>query len=58
MYYDCGFDTYFDAMPERGEYLDENWNIGSPENRFIVFGRTARPRPSPPQQPEAFGTGG
>lgn len=36
--YDCGFDTYFDSAPENGEYLANNWNIGSPLNRFIVFG--------------------
>ena len=36
--FDCGFDTYFDSAPENDEYLDDNWNIGSPVNRFIVFG--------------------
>ena len=38
VYFDCGFDTYFDSAPEPGEYLDSHWNIGSPLNRFIVFG--------------------
>lgn len=38
MYFDCGFDTYFDAAPEPGEWLDSHWNIGSPLNRYIVFG--------------------
>ncbi len=38
MYFDCGFDTYFDAAPEPGEWLDSHWNLGSPLNRYIVFG--------------------
>lgn len=38
VYFDCGFDTYFDSAPEPGEYLDSHWNVGSPLNRFIVFG--------------------
>ena len=38
VYFDCGFDTYFDSAPEPGEYLYTHWNIGSPLNRFIVFG--------------------
>ncbi len=37
MYFDCRYDTYFDAAPESGEYLESNWNLGSPLNRFIVF---------------------
>jgi hypothetical protein len=35
--FDCGFDDYFDSAPERGEYLDSHWNLGSPLNRFISF---------------------
>jgi len=35
--FDCNFDDYFDAMPEPGEYLASNWNLGSPLNRFISF---------------------
>ncbi len=38
VYFDCGYDTYFDSAPEPGEYLDSHWNIGSPLNRFIAFG--------------------
>jgi hypothetical protein len=37
--FDCGFDDYFDAAPEQGEYLASHWNLGSPLNRFITFGR-------------------
>ena len=36
--FDCGYDTYFDAAPEPGEWLDSHWNIGSPLNRYVVFG--------------------
>lgn len=38
LHFDCGWNTYFDSHPEDGEYLDNHWNIGSPVNRFIVFG--------------------
>jgi hypothetical protein len=38
--FDCGFDDYFDAGPEPGEYLATHWNLGSPLNRFLVFGAT------------------
>ncbi|HJR44555.1 MAG TPA: hypothetical protein VJ927_03035 [Actinomycetota bacterium] len=41
MDYDCGFDTYFDASPEPGEWLATHWNIGSRVNRYIEFGDTA-----------------
>jgi hypothetical protein len=33
---DCGFDTYFDAMTEPGEWLSQWWNIGGAENPFLV----------------------
>lgn len=37
-YFDCGFDDYFDASPEAGEYLATHWNMGSPLNKMIRFG--------------------
>jgi hypothetical protein len=38
IWFDCKFDTYFDAAPEAGEWLDSHWNIGdSTTNRFITF---------------------
>ena len=37
MHFDCRYDTYFDAAPESGEYLESNWNLGSALNRFIAF---------------------
>jgi hypothetical protein len=36
--FDCGNDTYFDPVPEPGEWLEEHWNLGSPLNAFIRFG--------------------
>jgi hypothetical protein len=33
---DCGYDTYFDAVPEAGEWLDRYWNVGGPENPFLT----------------------
>lgn len=37
LHFDCGWDTYFDAAPEPGEWLATHWNIGSPLNRFVRF---------------------
>ena len=36
-HFDCRHDTYFDTAPEPGEYLESNWNLGSPLNRFVKF---------------------
>ena len=41
--FDCRYDTYFDTAPEPGEYLESNWNLGSPLNRFIAL-QAAGPR--------------
>ncbi|HEX2071523.1 MAG TPA: hypothetical protein VHF90_07750 [Thermoleophilaceae bacterium] len=32
---DCGYDTYFDAAPEPGEWLDRHWNVGGAENPYL-----------------------
>ena len=49
LHFDCGDDDYFDSSPEPGEYLESHWNLGSPLNRFIVFGpATTEPPPPPP----------
>lgn len=37
LHFDCRHDTYFDTAPEPGEYLAQQWNLGSPLNRFISF---------------------
>jgi DNA-binding beta-propeller fold protein YncE len=33
---DCMYDTYFDALAEPGEWLDQFWNIGGSENPFLI----------------------
>jgi hypothetical protein len=52
IHFDCGFDTYFDAAPEPGEWLATHWNIGSPVNRYLAFNHTA-PVAAPPAGAEA-----
>ena len=42
-YYDCNWNTYFDAGPEGGEWLASHWNIGSTVNRFITFATATTP---------------
>jgi hypothetical protein len=37
IWFDCNFDTYFDAAPEGTEWLSTHWNIGAGYNRFISF---------------------
>ena len=34
--YDCGADSYFHPSPATGSYLDTHWNVGSPDNRWLV----------------------
>ena len=62
LYFDCGFDSYFDAAPEACEYLATHWNIGSRLNRFVEFGgpeesipaecpAAPEPTPDPPADP-------
>lgn len=55
IHYDCGFDTYFDAAPEAGEWLASNWNIGHPVNRYLAFGGnlTGEPAPAPSASPSS-----
>ena len=35
--WDCNQDDYYNTMPPAGSYIDENWNIGHPNNRFVDF---------------------
>lgn len=38
-HFDCNNDDYFNPRPEPGSYLATHWNLGSPLNRFITFGK-------------------
>jgi streptogramin lyase len=40
---DCGNDTYFDAAPAPGSYLDNYWNLAGPENPFLAVRPTHAP---------------
>jgi hypothetical protein len=42
--FDCGYDSYFDAATEPGEWLETHWNVAGPENAFLV----ERPAEIPP----------
>lgn len=35
--WDCGYNDYFDAKTEPGEYLAGHWNLGNPLNAMIAF---------------------
>jgi hypothetical protein len=47
---DCGYDTYFDAQTESGEWLASYWNVGGPENPFLA---ETPPPFDPPLDPES-----
>lgn len=56
--FDCGYDDYFDAAPEPGEYLQTHWNLGSALNRFVSFGpRPTQQAPKPPGPTEGVAEG-
>lgn len=35
---DCGSDDYFHPRPPEGSYLATRWNVGGPNNRFLLRG--------------------
>ena len=44
--FDCGYDDYFDAAPEPGEYLASHWNLGTEGQKFLTITADA-PEPEP-----------
>ncbi|MDX6602620.1 MAG: hypothetical protein QOF13_1822, partial [Solirubrobacterales bacterium] len=40
---DCQFNTYFDSVPEAGEWLSKYWNTGGPEDPFLADPNTYAP---------------
>ena len=51
LHYDCRHDSYFDTNPERGEWLNQHWNVGSRKNGFLSF---AQPPAEVAAEPFAF----
>src|SRR3984893_5666039 len=35
LFYDCGFNDYFNPGPAAGSYLDTHWNLASPNNHWV-----------------------
>lgn len=35
LFFDCGFNDYFNPGPAAGSYLDTHWNLASPNNHWI-----------------------
>ena len=48
--FDCGFDTYFDAAPEPGEWLSDHWNLGAPGQNFLAIVPASQGDEEPPEQ--------
>lgn len=46
-YFDCGFDTYFDAAPEAGEFLANHWNLGRQGQNFLRVTAAGAPNQPP-----------
>jgi hypothetical protein len=47
-FFDCGYNDYFDAAPEPGEYLASHWNLGTIGQNFMRITAKAEP----PSEPE------
>jgi hypothetical protein len=48
--FDCGYDTYFDAAPEPGEYLSNHWNLGAEGQNFLRITAAAPPPDTTPPE--------
>jgi hypothetical protein len=35
LFFDCGFNDYFNPGPAAGSYLDTHWNLASPNNHWV-----------------------
>ncbi|MDQ2676270.1 MAG: hypothetical protein M3Y34_05625, partial [Actinomycetota bacterium] len=57
--FDCGYDDYFDAAPEPGEYLASHWNLGTRGQNFLrITEATSPPEPADTAAPETSLTRG
>jgi len=41
---DCQYDTYFNTVPKPGTWLAEHWDVGGPEDPFLVSMPTEPPK--------------
>lgn len=50
--FDCGYNDYFDAAPEPGEYLANHWNLGTQGQNFLRITETDPPEPGDTTPPD------
>jgi hypothetical protein len=50
--FDCGYNDYFDAAPEPGEYLSAHWNLGTQGQNFVRITEAGPPGPEDTTPPD------
>jgi hypothetical protein len=50
--FDCGYNDYFDAAPEPGEYLANHWNLGTQGQNFLRITAATPPEPGDATPPD------